>query len=134
MRSSSHGKRSAPADDVNLLSHMRILIHDGEGKLDFRSALAAANMMFGREALHPDIHALATRTASHMVDLIERGVESYSGRPPKFLVDDLVRMYRALVALRQMMDWTERSDSTVVALGLSQTAIFLMEQWLEAQV
>jgi hypothetical protein len=29
------------------------------------------------------------------------------------------------------MDWKDRSDSTKVALGLSETATFLMEQWLK---
>jgi DNA-dependent RNA polymerase auxiliary subunit epsilon len=117
--------------DVDLLSHMRRLVGDGDHNLDFRMALAAANLMFGREALHPDIHAQARAIASHLAELIERGVKSYTGRPPDHLVDRLLTMHRALVTLRQMMDWKDRSDSSVVALGLSETATFLMEQWLE---
>ena len=130
---SSQRKKNVPLDNVNLLLHMITIIRDGEDKLDFRPALVAANMMFGREALHPDIYALVARTASQMVDLIEQGIKSYSGRPMNSLANDLVKMYYALITLRQMMDWTERSDATVVALGLSQTAIFLIKQWLQAR-
>lgn len=127
------GRRAeSQSDDVNLLSHMKAIIYDGESRLDFRPALVATNMMFGREALHPDIHALAAQTANYLVDRIERGVRSYMGRPPKAL-DDLLTMRRALLTLRQIMDWTVRSDSAVVALGLSQTATRLMNEWLEAR-
>jgi hypothetical protein len=131
-RSSKRTRRTdRVTEDVDLLSHMRELIYDGDRSLDFRVALEVANLMFGREALHPDIHAQAKTIASHLVELIERGIKSYTGRPPDHLVDQLVAIHRALVTLRQMMDWKDRSDSTVVALGLSKTATFLMEQWLE---
>jgi hypothetical protein len=127
-------KRTKRADrvtlDIDLLSHMRRILYDADHALDFRMALAAANLLFGQGVLHPEIHTQAKAIASHLVERIERGVESYTGRPPDYLVDQLVTLYRALVTLRQMMDWKNRSEPTVVALGLSGTAAFLMEQWL----
>jgi hypothetical protein len=133
-RSSKRTKRpDRVTERVDLLSHMRRIVYDGDHNLDFRVALAAANLMFGREALHPDIHTQAKTIASHLVETIERGVKSYTGRPPDHLVDQLVTVHCALVTLRQMMDWQDRSDPTVVALGLSETATFLMEQWLETR-
>jgi hypothetical protein len=133
-RSSERTKRTdRAAEDVDLLSHMRGIVYDGDRNLDFRMALAAANLMFGREVLPPDIHAQAKGIAGHLVELIERDVKSYTGRPPEYLVDKILTTHRALVTLRQMTDWKDRSDSTVVALGLSETASFLIEQWLEAR-
>jgi hypothetical protein len=131
-RSSKQPKRTDRVmEDVDLLSHMRKILYDGDRNLDFRMALTAANLMFGREILHPDIHTQAKTIASHLVESIERGVKSYTGRPPGYLVDELVTVHFALITLRQIMDWKDRSDSTKVALGLSETATFLMEQWLK---
>jgi hypothetical protein len=116
--------------DVDLLSHMHGMLRDGDRNLDFSTALSAANLMFGREALHPDIHEHATMIADQLVERIERGVVSYTLRQ----LEDLKTMYRALVTLRQMMDWKDRSDSAAVALGLSKTTTALMEQWLKDRV
>jgi hypothetical protein len=132
-RSSRPAKANARPDDIDLLAHMKSMIRDGETRRGFRSALAAANMIFGKEPLHPDILQLASSTARYIVQLIERGVESYSRPSQKALVEDLVRMYRALITLRQMMDWKGRSESAAVALGLSKTATFLIEEWVKAR-
>lgn len=133
-KSAKRAKRTDPVpEEVDLLSCMREIIYNGDQNLDFRMALIAANLIFGREILHPDIHAQAKKIANHLVESIERGVKSYTGRPPDHLVDQLVTTHRALVTLRQIMDWKERTDSTKVALGLSETATFLIEQWLETR-
>ncbi len=118
-------------DDVDLLSYMRSIVYDGDWNLDFSMALSAAILMFGREPLHPDIDAQAKMIASQLVERIERDVRSYTLPPPDFLIEDLKARYRALVTLGKMMDWKDRTDSTVVASGLSKTAALLMEQWLK---
>lgn len=133
-RASKRTKRSdRVAEDVDLLSHMRGMVSDGDQNRDFRMALAVANLMFGREALHPDIYAQAKVIATQLVELIERYVNSFMGRPRDYLVDELITMHRALITLRQMLDWKDRSDSAVRALGLSEDAISLIEQWLAAR-
>ena len=115
---------------VDMLRSMALLLDEGEKKRDFQLAISMSNLLFGRGNLPPDVHGRALRIGSRLAETIEKLKKSYRGRGVVGWQKKLLLTYRALITLRELLDWQNQRFKTARGLGLSPDAMLVIEQLL----
>jgi hypothetical protein len=120
-----HGIRNHPIDLLHLMASM---LEDG-----FSAGGVAVGPPIANQDLHDNVRGRVWRIATQSVELIGRRRKSFQGCAPASLKKRIFQSYRALVTLRQILDWEDQSIKGAKGLALTEDSDWLLHPWLEEE-